>query len=339
MEFVKTVKAKRMDYKTKTAKLVHFFVKICFLPITYKEENIDFKFWSWRSLVFLLYTYVPNLTIFLVVHYYTGSSFMISNPNTLVIIISVAGNICTYSYNLMPLIIASGLKGLDKKVITENHNWPKEGYKMLVASLSLVLGNIAFLFSNPQLSSVPTVAFVSFVIMNILFTLYFTFPSLMISILFENFNIKCKLALDILDFKNCIKIYRDLEESLRTSFFCHYTIMQLQTISFIFVFLTNYLDKAPSNTFQGYMEILGYVMSIVGLIYILICLTESTNRTFDTVQKLREEIIEKLGKAKINEEVQQLEYLKNKFELLKPMNASGYFDIEKSTLTSMLSVR
>ena len=80
-------------------------------------------------------------------------------------------------------------------------------------------------------------------------------------------------------------------------------------------------------------------MSLFGLIFILICLTESTNRTFDATESLREEIIERLGNGKGNEEVQQLKYLKNKFELLRPMNASGYFDIEKSTLTSMLSVR
>ena len=44
-------------------------------------------------------------------------------------------------------------------------------------------------------------------------------------------------------------------------------------------------------------------------------------------------------KAENKEESQQLEFWKNKYDKLKPMNAAGYFDIEKSTLTSMLSVR
>ena len=54
---------------------------------------------------------------------------------------------------------------------------------------------------------------------------------------------------------------------------------------------------------------------------------------------MNNEIIERRGKAQNKEESQQLEFWKNKYDKLKPMNADGYFNIEKSTLTSMLSVR
>ena len=85
---------------------------------------------------------------------------------------------------------------------------------------------------------------------------------------------------------------------------------------------------------SNYLELL-----ICAQVLNIITLSESVQEAFDTIQTLKERIIEKINETEDKDELRQLEYCKNAAEMLKPMNASGYFEIGKSTLTSMLSVR
>ena len=71
----------------------------------------------------------------------------------------------------------------------------------------------------------------------------------------------------------------------------------------------------------------------------LISLTEAVDSAFKETQFLRKEIHDRLLHSTNEEERRKLEYLKNNADMIRPMNAAGYFEISKNTLTSMLSVR
>ena len=58
-----------------------------------------------------------------------------------------------------------------------------------------------------------------------------------------------------------------------------------------------------------------------------------------TCHERQTNIIEEMLTARSKNEARELNYCKNSLELLKPMNAAGYFEIDRATLTTMLSVR
>ena len=64
------------------------------------------------------------------------------------------------------------------------------------------------------------------------------------------------------------------------------------------------------------------------------------DEAFQDLQDLKKNIIEKLRLISLTEDKRlELSYFKDRIEMMRPMSASGYFAIDKTTLTSMLSVR
>ena len=92
-------------------------------------------------------------------------------------------------------------------------------------------------------------------------------------------------------------------------------------------------------SYQGILYLIGYVFSLASNIIWLITLTNSVDETNGCVKALKTEIQEKLLVTEEKQERRVLKFLRHRVEDLKPMNASGYFTIDKTTLTSMLSVR
>ena len=90
---------------------------------------------------------------------------------------------------------------------------------------------------------------------------------------------------------------------------------------------------------QGILHLIGYVFSLASNISWLITLTNSVDETNGCLKALRREIQEKLLVTEEKQERRVLKFLRYRVEDLKPMNANGYFTIDKTTLTSMLSVR
>ena len=68
-------------------------------------------------------------------------------------------------------------------------------------------------------------------------------------------------------------------------------------------------------------------------------LTIAFDSAFESLQAVRMKIQEKLMTTYEKGERYQLKFLLENVKSLSPMNAFGYFEISKSTLTSMLSVR
>ena len=92
-------------------------------------------------------------------------------------------------------------------------------------------------------------------------------------------------------------------------------------------------------SYQGILYLIGYVFSLASNIIWLITLTNSVDETNGCIKALKKEIHEKLLATEEKQERRVLKFLRHRVEDLNPMNANGYFTIDKTTLTSMLSVR
>ena len=71
----------------------------------------------------------------------------------------------------------------------------------------------------------------------------------------------------------------------------------------------------------------------------LVALTFAVESALDSVGNLLERTEERLLRTRDKSERQKLKYEMRKLSKLQPMTGGGFFQISKSTLTSMLSVR
>ena len=92
-------------------------------------------------------------------------------------------------------------------------------------------------------------------------------------------------------------------------------------------------------TLQGFLFLIGFVTGLVSNIIWLITLTNSVDETNECIKALGKEIQERLLVIEDKQDRRYFKFLKQRINDLKPMNGSGYFTIDKTTLTSMLSVR
>ena len=78
---------------------------------------------------------------------------------------------------------------------------------------------------------------------------------------------------------------------------------------------------------------------IVGMFLNLHALTTWTESSYEALQDLKEHFHEEFLRAPSERERQRYQYLAMTLSQVQPMTASGYFEISRGTLTSMLSVR
>ena len=91
---------------------------------------------------------------------------------------------------------------------------------------------------------------------------------------------------------------------------------------------------------QGaFVGTIGQWVNIFFVIFALLIITGAIDDSFESLQGLKRHIQEQLLKSNEQLEKSRMNYLLQRIEDAKPMNACGYFEIGKSTLTSMLSVR
>ena len=84
---------------------------------------------------------------------------------------------------------------------------------------------------------------------------------------------------------------------------------------------------------------LGNTGNLIFILYALIIITSAIDESFEHLRSLKVPIQEKLLLCPGEMEKAQMNYLLQRIEDAKPINACGYFEIGKSTLTSMLSIR
>ena len=174
--------------------------------------------------------------------------------------------------------------------------------------------------------------------------MYFGFlwiiPSFITSILLKHFHDKCRNAYKEFtqNCNECLKLYESLSESFENYFFMIYTTTQTTTVFVIFISLSSMFKKDIITTAELMQAIGSFVMSGSG-IYCLIIGTGAYHQAFQDLQYLRRQAQEKLLYSSVKSERQHLKFLLRRIEMLGPMHGRGYFGIDKTTLTSMLSVR
>ena len=84
---------------------------------------------------------------------------------------------------------------------------------------------------------------------------------------------------------------------------------------------------------------LGKAFLISSTILQMIALTEAFDNALQAMHSIRRKLLEKLLVTDKKEERRSIKYLIQRINNLRPMNACGYFEVDKSTLTSMFSIR
>ena len=95
-------------------------------------------------------------------------------------------------------------------------------------------------------------------------------------------------------------------------------------------------SQSTTPSLMGFFGIWGTIFAVV---FALNILTGEIENSIEKLQGLKRPIQEKLLQCPGEVEKAQMIYLLQRIEDTKPMNACGYFEIGRSTLTSMLSVR
>ena len=174
---------------------------------------------------------------------------------------------------------------------------------------------------------------------NIYQVILWQLPPLIIQILIEKFKQSCCTIRSVeIDGRVLIRNYENLSHGLKNFLLIYYFIMQSFLIMFIFFTFSSAIKKTSLNS-NDIMMMAGAFLNIAPMTYTLVSLTNSIEECFGCIENVKQEALEKLLICHDKAKRQLLKYLIQKIDYLKPMNARGYFTVDKSTLTSMLSVR
>ena len=164
-------------------------------------------------------------------------------------------------------------------------------------------------------------------------------PPFLIQILLLHFNVTCRSKKFNLfkECKKCLDMYNSFSKSFRVFFFVYFIFNQIYSIFYIFYVFTKLMK--PVYIWGALMGVVSQSVQTAFVIFALNSTSSAIDESFESLQNLKIPIHERLLQCPGEEEKAQMNYLLNKIEDVKPMNACGYFEIGKSTLTSMLSVR
>ena len=166
-------------------------------------------------------------------------------------------------------------------------------------------------------------------------------PLVIIQILLAYLNGKCNSAKVNLfeECKECLDIHNSFSKSFRLFFFVYFIYNQSYAIFFVFSALRRIIDPDIQRTVEGVIGALGVTGQIIFVLISLIIITGAIDESFESLQGLKIPIQDKLLMCPGEMERAKMKYLLQRIQDVKPMNAYGYFEIGKSTLTSMLSIR
>ena len=167
--------------------------------------------------------------------------------------------------------------------------------------------------------------------------LVWVLPTFLISILLTTLKVSCKEAC-LENYHKLLLSYHNISSATANFSFLYFLCIQSFTIFNTFAYVaTMFQDEMNFSRVIFYG---GSFINIFSLLFNLLILTSSMDEAFQDLQDLKRNIIEKLRFSSVNEaQSLELRYFKDRIDLMRPMSASGYFDIDKTTLTSMLSVR
>ena len=164
-------------------------------------------------------------------------------------------------------------------------------------------------------------------------------PPFVVRVLMKYFqNESKKTNLDVIEkCKTSLNLYESLTNCFSYFLVCYFFVLQLFSIFVTYLFLS----FIPYFSFSSYriLQLIGFIFQLLCNSIWLISLTNSIDKCSECIICLRRELEETLLCTKQKENRQYLKYWIRRIRDLKPMHACGYFFVDRSTLTSMLSVR
>ena len=205
--------------------------------------------------------------------------------------------------------------------------------------ITYYLGQIAYgLYSPMKMSWVYLMCQLG---MSIMQAFYWLTPPFIIQILLENFNTRCYSDRKILfeDYKQILEIFAFFSNSFKTFLLVYFTFNQIYFVLYSFSTLSISMITDHFSEEGALMAVLAIWGQVMSAIFAFDIFTGEIENSFEKLKGLKTPIQERLLQCPGEVEKAQMNYLLQKIEDVKPMNACGYFEIGKSTLTSMLSVR
>ena len=190
-----------------------------------------------------------------------------------------------------------------------------------------------------HLNTTNLIAYLSLQVgINIWIAIIWQFSPLIIQILIEKFKESCKTVNLEMDGIVLVERYKNLVQGLQNFLFFYFSIAQMYLVLYIFFTFSSAIKKTVLNN-NDISMMTGSFLNIVSITYILVSLTGSVEDSSDCMQAIKEQAQDMLVTLQDKQRRQRLKYLIQKIDNLKGMSARGYFTVDKSTLTSMVSVR
>ena len=165
-------------------------------------------------------------------------------------------------------------------------------------------------------------------------------PLLVIEVILIEFSLKCKAVqkVDVKSSLDIIKFYVTLDQSF--SFFLLIFVATTQLMLIFYTFLTYSIllmrtEKLHSDLFFFIGQNLMVWFFSLNLIGIIIACDEAYKSMMHFKKIVERELWQTLDSRKVSD----LSYILRLLDDTGPLSAFGYFEVRKSTLTSMLSVR
>ena len=172
-------------------------------------------------------------------------------------------------------------------------------------------------------------------------TLVWMVPPFVVQVLLYYFQRECMKTEDenlLEKSKHCLLLHESLTDSFSYFFICYFAILQLYSIFMTFLFLSA-LPLILSFSVPSTLLLFGFILQLTCNVIWLMTMTSSIEKCSERIKDLKSQLQEKLLCTYEKQERQYLKYMIQRIGDLKQMNACGYFTVNKSTLTSMVSVR
>lgn len=332
--------------KTKTSMFLNILVKTCFLPITLKNDQIVFKLFSMKSLIFTIYTFglyfgfmaINFMNIKIVFH--SNTSF-VERMTTIVLSLSY---ILAYS---MPLSLSVAMSKMDRISLSWNTLlWPDKGIKILMVIFGSFTGATLNDYLGGQLINIWNLDFgiimlIIYIMINTLFFLGWFLPILIVAIFLQDLMNRVN-GISVSNFgPSVVKIledYSNTHNSLQNFLLLWFTTLPCIVIFVLFMAFSSMMKSVDTSWEKAIADVSLIGGTICSFSSVLL-FSGVLDETYQKMLCLRKKIHERLYNATDNAEVKLLEFCKNEAELVRPFNAAGYFEIDKTTWTSIMSFR
>ena len=124
-----------VDDKTWTATFLEFLVKTTFLPISIKEEKIEFTIFSLKTVVHLFVSLSYFIIGYILILNFASTGYykMFAGAGSYVLVSVVLMTMSMLTGLFIPILLSAGLTSLSPETILRNDlRFPKKAYRIII---------------------------------------------------------------------------------------------------------------------------------------------------------------------------------------------------------------